>query len=304
VQKYARASTELSRIVRNPTRMASLMETMMRLFGGSVVGKREIDAAVRVILAADRANVPRGEKARTSPPGRTPPVVRSQPIMPPVTATVVGPDGLRRPMPMTDFPAWDKSRLPIIDAEIVEATGGEAVDPKAENKLRQAAAEVIRTPGSSNVHSFYFVKERRHNTKTGGILYVTFLAWSPGMKAKARKGAGPGPTYAYYGMPIATYKKFKHRAMFKSAGKAVWDFLRMRGAGNQARSQYPYQLTRVSALGEPDLDAYVPRKITRKGLRTRNLPDLTGRSTLAPRDFKVPLSPREPRTVRGKTVYR
>jgi hypothetical protein len=92
--------------------------------------------------------------------------------------------------------------------------------------------------------------------------------------------------------------------MFQSAGKAVWDFLRFRGPGNQARSQYTYQLTRVSPLGEPDLDAYVPRKITRKGYRTRNLPDLTGRSTLAPRDFKVPLNPREPRTSRGKTVYR
>jgi hypothetical protein len=212
---------------------------------------------------------------------------------------------------MTSFPdrAEIRRNLPIIDAEIVEETGGEAVDPKAANKLRQAAAEVIRTPGSSNVHPFYFVKERRHNTATGGILYVTFLAWSPGMKAAARKGAGPGPTYAYYGMPIATFRKFKHRAMFQSAGKAVWDFLRFRGPGNQARSQYPYQLTRVSPLGESrddtiNADRYVPRKITRKGYKTRNLPDLTGRSTLAPRDFKVPLNPREPRTSRGKTVYR
>lgn len=297
VQRYARGNSLLSRIMADKTRLAGLLTTVGRLFGTSNIGRREVDAAVRIILASEASE-------RQPSPRRARRPLRVE--LPPVTATVIGSGGIRRPEPQTSFPRGrqDIQDLPIIDAEIVEAAGGEAVDPQEARLIKQAAAEVITTPQSSNVHSFYFIKERRHDTLTGGILYVTFLAWRPGMKTGERRGGGPGPTYAYFGVPLAKWKRFKFKAQFGSAGKAVWDFLRVRGKGNAARHQHQYQLTRVAALGERDLDAYVPRKITRKGYRTRNLPDLSGRSTLQPRDFKVPLRPREPRKVRGKTVFR
>lgn len=136
------------------------------------------------------------------------------------------------------------------------------------------------TPGSSNVYGYYFEFEAR----TSGILYVTFLAsW------RSEKRSGPGPTYAYYGVPARKYHEFR-KAAASSAGNAVWDYLRIRGTiwGHQ----HTYRL--IQAGGD-----YVPRKATQGGYRTRHVPALgTGR-----RSFVRSTLPEERFNARG-TPYR
>ncbi|MCD0459123.1 hypothetical protein [Roseiconus lacunae] len=109
------------------------------------------------------------------------------------------------------------------------------------------------TPGSSNVYGYYFEFESR----TMGILYVTFLATH---RDGTRGGAGP--TYAYYNIPGRKYHEFR-RASATSAGSAVWDYLRVRGT--EWAHQHQYRLI------QPQGD-YVPRKATKRGLRTRHVP--------------------------------
>lgn len=129
-----------------------------------------------------------------------------------------------------------------------------------------------RTPGSSNVYGYFFERESRRF----GILYVTFL-----QSYRGEQRSGAGPTYAYYDVPVRKANQFAQMAA-SSAGGAVWDYLRVRGTvwGHQ----HQYRLIHVS--GE-----YVPRKATRKGFKTRNVPALgTGRrsfrrSTLPPTTF-------------------
>jgi hypothetical protein len=132
------------------------------------------------------------------------------------------------------------------------------------------------TPGSSNVFGYYFEFESR----TRGILYVTFLAVGVG-----NKRSGAGQTYAYYDVPGRKYHQFA-RASDSSAGGAVWDYLRVRGT--IAGHQHNYRL--VQSHGD-----YVPRKVTPLGYKTRNVTEIgiTGRrsyrrSTLPERLFARP----------------
>jgi hypothetical protein len=131
---------------------------------------------------------------------------------------------------------------------------------------------------SSNVYAYHFIPEQR----SMGILYVTFLHWEQGMKSDER--SGPGPTYAYYDFPIAKYAQFE-AATRESAGKAVWDYCRIRGS--QHAHQHRYTLIQV----EGD---YIPRKATVRGFAARTLlaigkdrynPEMMRRSTLEPRKF-------------------
>lgn len=110
---------------------------------------------------------------------------------------------------------------------------------------------------SSNVFAYLYIPE----TERMGILYVTFLHWEPGMKPEER--SGPGSTYAYYDFPLTKYGQFERMAD-ESAGKAVWDYCRLRGSswGHQHR----YEM--VQAEGD-----YVPRKATRAGFVARALLD-------------------------------
>jgi hypothetical protein len=119
----------------------------------------------------------------------------------------------------------------------------------------------IKTPGSSNVYSFIYEPE----TDSVGILYVTFRLWHPGMKGP--RPNQPGPTYAYYDVPLRKYKTFERRAK-ESAGKAVWDYLRVRGSKWDHR--HPYRL--VQGAQVPLGGVYVPRKATKLGFRRRSLP--------------------------------
>ncbi len=132
------------------------------------------------------------------------------------------------------------------------------------------------TPGSSNVFGYYFEFESR----TQGILYVTFLAQLPGGKR-----GGAGTTYAYYDVPGRKYHQFA-KASDSSAGGAVWDYLRIRGT--IAGHQHNYRL--IQSHGD-----YIPRKATPKGFRTRHVADVGKagrrayrRSTLPERLFARP----------------
>lgn len=112
-----------------------------------------------------------------------------------------------------------------------------------------------KTPGSSNVYGYYFEREARRT----GILYVTFLG-----QGRGKERSGPGPTYAYYDVPVKKAHEFQ-RATKESAGAAVWDYLRIRGT--IAGHQHQYRLVHVS--GE-----YVPRKVTPIGYKNRAVPAL------------------------------
>lgn len=143
-----------------------------------------------------------------------------------------------------------------------------------EEDFAAVMAAMRTTPGSSNVYGYFFEREARRT----GILYVTFL--QQGLNGE--KINAPGPTYAYYDVPVTNAVAFQ-RAAPASAGGAVWDFLRVRGS--TYGHQHQYRLVHVS--GE-----YVPRKATRAGWMARAVPALGvgkrtfRRNTLSP--FRFP----------------
>lgn len=120
---------------------------------------------------------------------------------------------------------------------------------------QRAQANEVIVVSSSNVYSYYFEQEN----PSSGILFVTFLNWEPGMPSKDR--SGPGATYAYYGVPTRKYQEFVSAAN-ESAGKAVWDYCRVRGTLHD--HQHQYRLIQVAG-------DYVPRKATARGFAERTL---------------------------------
>jgi hypothetical protein len=112
---------------------------------------------------------------------------------------------------------------------------------------------------SSNVYSYAFAQE----TENFGTLYVTFLAWHPGMK-KASSAAGA--TYAYYGVSLQQYRSFSREAA-ASAGGAVWDYLRTRGS--ISGHQHPYELVGGTLVTRQEI--YIPRKVTEEGYFRRSV---------------------------------
>jgi len=135
------------------------------------------------------------------------------------------------------------------------------------------------TPASSNVHSFQY-------DFATATLYVQFKAPlinqssvtnyrdAGGLMSMAGdmgktivgKSNSPGALYAYFNVPNKVYKKM---IASESAGKAVWDMLRIRGTiwGHQ----YRYALVAGAEVpgenGEPAI--YVPRKVVSAGYRSR-----------------------------------
>lgn len=95
---------------------------------------------------------------------------------------------------------------------------------------------------SSNVFSFRY--EPNHRTSgplAEGTLVVTFLGLGP-----KGKRSGPGPTYAYLGVPADKYSAFEEAAAAGSAGEAVWDYLRIRGTA--LGHQHPYMRATLPGL--------------------------------------------------------
>lgn len=209
-----------------------------------------------------------------APPVPSKPLWTSQPPQPPIRPTTADPMGIR-PGPEPPDEGFDDIQLLGRDA---------SYDRQDWEVVQQ---QMRLTPGSSNVYGYYFEFESR----TTGILYVTFLGTIPG---GGRGGAGP--TYAYYTVPAAVYHRFQ-RECESSAGSAVWDNLRIRGTiwGHQ----FTYRLI------QPGGD-YVPRKATQKGFRTRNVPAIgTGRrsyqrSTLPERLFPLKAKPDRGEPNRGE----
>lgn len=188
------------------------------------------------------------------PPAPPPPKDPDQPPPPP-------------PKPPLGFPDGD-------DEDEIELLGRDASYHKGDWAAVMAGMRL--TPGSTNVFGYYFEFESR----TQGILYVTFMAQLPGGKR-----GGPGTTYAYYDVPGRKYHQFA-KASDSSAGGAVWDYLRVRGT--VAGHQHNYRL--IQSHGD-----YVPRKATPKGFRTRHVAEIGKagrrsyrRSTLPERLFVKP----------------
>jgi hypothetical protein len=112
----------------------------------------------------------------------------------------------------------------------------------------------MRQVSSSNVWGYYFETEGSPNT---GLLYVTFLAEAT---SGGNRPQSPGSTYVYFDVPTTKYHEFA-RASDASAGKAVWDYLRVRGTVWQHQHRYKF----LQNQGE-----YVPRKATQTGFRSRH----------------------------------
>lgn len=260
VQKYARGNTFFADLLRNPSALRSFFQILESVFGGRPISRRDVEAAVRIVQAAGFGVTAR---RRARPPGPR--------LEPPIQAPPIQKIRPTAPLP-TDF-----------EEQVAVRREGRPLDPQEERRKKAEAKEEgrIHLVESSNVHSFWFEREGRFD----GVLYVAFLAWVPGQKGRS----GLGPTYAYYGVPVRKYLRFKTAAA-GSAGRAVWDFLRVRGQGNRHRHQHPYRLTAGAAPNEAvegNRGVYVPRKVTRTGFRIRNLPDITGRSNLPARSFRV-----------------
>ncbi len=163
--------------------------------------------------------------------------------------------------PEVELEYEDEDEEPVDDGYTdVELLGRSAAyHPDAWEEIERSQIRVVE---SSNVYSYAYESEPG---KRGGILYVTFLNWEPGMGQGER--SGPGPTYAYYDFPEAKYRAFQSQAA-ASAGRAVWDFCRVRHTVHE--HQHRYELVQVGG-------DYIPRRATAKGFATRHLisPGLT-----------------------------
>lgn len=114
----------------------------------------------------------------------------------------------------------------------------------------------MRIVSSSNVYGYFFQQE----SPTMGILYVQYLNWTPKQFGGDGSRSGEGAVYAYYDVPTAKFREFESQAA-SSAGRAVWEYLRV--PGSRFEHQHTYRL--ISTSGP-----YVPRKATAKGYKARN----------------------------------
>ena len=119
-------------------------------------------------------------------------------------------------------------------------------------------AETQQQVHSDSVYSYSYIQQ----TERYGTLYVTFRGWTP----NAGKTDGPGATYAYYDVTPDKYRHFA-RAAQRSAGEAVWDYLRVRGSAFE--HQHPYEL--VGGVPVPKSPPYIPRKASTRGYMERTL---------------------------------
>ena len=162
--------------------------------------------------------------------------------------------------------------------------------PTKEEEATEWSEEFL-VPTSSNVYSFQQHVAPGAKTAT---LFVTFRAavfkggaFTSGTVKHGKNRSGnqligtggvhatgwarpfsPGARYAYYGTPLTLFQSMKDAY---SKGKFVWDKLRVRGTIHG--HQYRYAL--VSAQVLPGAGgAYVPRKATKSGFKTRSLADV------------------------------
>lgn len=219
----------------------------------------------------------------TKPRGVTPPEVRPRAVAPKKPQD--DPQSLR---------AWSE----FLKQQTAKKPGGK--EPKQPSGPRTPTVEVSSKPRwrmkrveSSNVWAYGY-------DSTTETLYVQFkapainmasvrgtpLATFPGSGLSKRqrprgrlgrtvmgKQNKPGPMYAYYGVPQDVWERFRRQT---SAGKAVWDKLRIRGTvwGHQ----YPYELVFAAIVSGID---YVPRRAAEEGYMTRRMTTLEGRKLIS-----------------------
>lgn len=203
------------------------------------------------------------------------------------------------------------------DMRAIEARGGVVVDPwnnetpksqRATTMGETGLSEITHTSNSSNVFSFQY-------DYTNSTMYVRFKAPELSASVKNHRGAGgmlgirgkagktivgrtnkPGALYAYYDVPVRVYKRL---VAASSAGKAVWDELRIRGTvwGHQ----YRYSLVQGAIVpGESGaLATYVPRRATKNGYKQRSVTEVgTGRRNYV--GSSINTSPNRGRPNRGQ----
>ncbi len=192
---------------------------------------------------------------RSGPPGGMqtlpgPPPIVSRPGMPPAPPA---PQPTQQPVPQTQLgPTPQESR----DIEEVQQVYSEIQLLGRDRGLSdemQAVMDGMRRVASSNVYGYFFELERG----SSGLLYVTFLGVNPNHS----RSSSPGATYVYFDVPTAKFNEFQ-QASEASAGKAVWDYLRVRGTVWQ--HQHRYRLVQSSGN-------YIPRKATKLGFKTRQV---------------------------------
>jgi len=173
-----------------------------------------------------------------------------------------------------------------------EQPNNSEIDARAniEDDLKGEFSDLWPTPRSSNVYSFQY----RYSTST---LYVRFKAPLLNSDAIKQVGGGrgqlrawkgslgrtvvgrtdePGPLYAYFDVPVRVFNRLV-RSITSSAGKAVWDDLRIRGTVHG--HQYRYSLVEGADVGG---SLYVPRRATKQGFRSRSVTAQgTGRRAVA-----------------------
>lgn len=229
---------------------------VIRAFGGEVLARpgqpgyqRGLDAAKKVL--SDIAE----------PPPVQPPIMRHDLPIPPDRPTIGETGKSQRTIDEEEvikkILGGDQEEEEDTDEETTIQTLGRGMGYDAEDDTETIQREI--KVESSNVYSFVFERESHRS----GILYVTFLAWTPGSQHRS----GPGPTYAYYDVPLRKYHEFEKAATTNSAGGAVWDYLRVRGSVFQHQQQYRI----VSGVLMQDGGQYVPRKATAWGYRRRSL---------------------------------
>jgi hypothetical protein len=139
------------------------------------------------------------------------------------------------------------------------------------------------TPNSSNVYMFQY----DYLTSTCYVQYkapqintaaVTNYQSAGGMRAMAGdmgktiigKTNDPGPLYAYYDVPNKVFQTLV-QAITNSAGKAVWDELRIRGSVHGHQFRYGL-VSGVMVPGEGgELANYVPRRAVKGGFKSRSV---------------------------------
>jgi len=144
-------------------------------------------------------------------------------------------------------------------------------------------SKVYRTPRSSNVWSFQYdysesrlyVRFKAPAINGGGVKNykgkggMTSMAGTLGGTVKGKTN-DPGAMYAYHDVPVRVFRRLVS-SIPTSAGKAVWDHLRVRGTVWGHKFKYTL-VTGAFVPGEGGRVAvYVPRKAVEGGFRGRTV---------------------------------